>query len=272
MHKLPEALHTFSDSSEITNMINGLSEITYRRNTHFIYPGLARLILQKGFNHQEVSYELLLHSHGLNTPPLRSQWLHLLSPRMEGVSTLHLQDPHSYQGTTVPTTTLAAWPKDPLITTVYRLRCIPSVTLSLPDADTAVLHLPHAGLSHTCWCLVVLAEGGTQLPTSPPLWFLSSGYGAPGCEAAPPSPAPVKVLPGLQLQGWSGDAPGPQAVLTRSLPQSPILPPADEHDLDLCQAGQWTTEGAAASQGPLHQADGHWGVFRHLCLLRVALP
>lgn len=57
MHKLPEALHTFSDSSEITNMINGLSEITYRRNTHFIYPGLARLILQKGFNHQEVSYE-----------------------------------------------------------------------------------------------------------------------------------------------------------------------------------------------------------------------
>ena len=45
MHKLPEALHTSSDSSEITNMINGLSEITYRRNTHFIYPGLARLIL-----------------------------------------------------------------------------------------------------------------------------------------------------------------------------------------------------------------------------------
>ena len=66
---------------------------------------------------------------------------------MEGVSTLHLQDPHSYQGTTVPTTTLAAWPKDPLITTVYRLRCIPSATLSLPDTDMAVLHLPHAGLS-----------------------------------------------------------------------------------------------------------------------------
>lgn len=74
--------------------------------------------------------------------------------------------------------------------------------------------------SHNCWCLIVLAEGGTQLPTSPPLWFLSSGYGAPGCEAAPPSPAPVKVLSGLQLQGWSGDAPGPQAVLTRCLPQS----------------------------------------------------
>ena len=88
-------------------------------------------------------------------------------------------------------------------------------------------------LSHNCWCLVILAEGGTQLPTSPPQWFLSSGCGAPGCEAALPSLTPVKVLPGLQLQGWCGDAPGPQAVLICSLPQSPVLPPADDHGPDL---------------------------------------
>ena len=152
---------------------------------------------------------------------------------MEGVSSPHLQHLHSYQGTTAPITTLAAWPMDPCVTTVHGLRCITSVTVSLPDEDMAILHLPCAGLSHNCWCLVILAEGGTQLPTSPPLWFLSSGCGAPGCEAALPSPSLVKVLPDLQLQGWCGDAPGPQAVLSRSLPQIPVLPPADDHGPDL---------------------------------------
>ena len=152
---------------------------------------------------------------------------------MEGVSSPPLQHLHSYEGTTAPITTLAAWPMDPCVTTVHGLHCIPSVNLSLPDEDMAVLHLPCAGISHNCWCLVILAEGGTQLPTSPPQWFLSSGCGAPGCEAALPSLTPVKVLPGLQLQGWCGDAPGPQAVLICSLPQSPVLPPADDHGPDL---------------------------------------
>lgn len=146
--------------------------------------------------------------------------------------------PHTYNtytATKAPLPPSPPWLHGPWIpvTTVHGLRCITSVTVSLPDEDMAVLHLPCAGLSHNCWCLVILAEGGTQLPTSPPLWFLFSGCGAPGCEAALPSPSLVKVLPDLQLQGWCGDAPGPQAVLTRSLPQSPVLPPADDHGPDL---------------------------------------
>lgn len=62
--------------------------------------------------------------------------------------------PHAYntqtatKAPTAPTTTLAAWPMDPCTTTVHGLHCIPSVTLTLPDKDTAVLHLPCAGLSH----------------------------------------------------------------------------------------------------------------------------
>ena len=57
---------------------------------------------------------------------------------MEGVSSPHLQHLHSYEGTTAPITTLAAWPMDPCVTTVHGLHCIPSVNLSLPDEDMAV--------------------------------------------------------------------------------------------------------------------------------------
>lgn len=161
---------------------------------------------------------------------------HMSSPR--------LQHPDSYQGTTAPTATLAAWPMDPCITTVHGLHSIPSVTLTLPDKDTAALHLPCAGLSHNCWCLVILAEGGTQLPTSPPCGSCPAAVGLQHVrQHHPPSLlGKVKVLPGLQLQGWCGDAPGPQAVLTRSLPQSPVLPPADDHGPDLCQAEQWASQ------------------------------